>query len=280
MVTKHPIITLTTDFGDSDGFPAAMKAVILRSHPTARVVDVTHHVPRHDVAHAAFVLGQVAPHFPNETVHVAVVDPGVGGAREALALRSPTGGVFIGPDNGVFTHVLARELACGDLRADAEYLQPLRISIPARWRAVDIGRGPHVQGRPSRTFHGRDIFAPAAARVASGVALFDLGDEIHDLVVLNAWPPIHTSEGILGHIQYVDRFGNMATNLRGDEIPPTAAGVTIHGRGVPGPFSSYQEASGVGCIVASHGFLEIFVTGGNAAAELKGAVGDLVNVRV
>jgi S-adenosylmethionine hydrolase len=176
-----PIVTLLTDFGLSDHYVAAMKGVILGICPDARLVDISHEIPAFGIADAAFTLSQAWPYFPAGTVHLIVVDPGVGSARRPL-LVDAAGYRFVAPDNGVLTELLrqgeAREIA------EARFFRP----------------------GPSRTFHGRDIFAPVAAHLAAGVSPAEFGPVIHDPVVL---PFAQAAPQIL----HVDRYGNLVTNL-------------------------------------------------------------------
>ena len=184
------IVTLTTDFGTRDAYVAAMKGAILGIARTVQLVDVTHEVAPHDVAEGAFALEAVAPYFPPGTVHVGVVDPGVGTARRGLAVVS-TGQVFVGPDNGLFTPFLGG----------------------SDWAAFELVAPEYRLPAVSPTFHGRDVFAPAAAHVASGVDPSRLGPRVPDPVRLT-WPASRrTAEGVAGVVVHVDRFGNLMTSI-------------------------------------------------------------------
>ncbi|MGC8779335.1 MAG: SAM hydrolase/SAM-dependent halogenase family protein, partial [Anaerolineae bacterium] len=185
------IITLTTDFGLRDGYVGAMKGVILSLAPHVRIVDLTHEIEPQNIRQATFVLAQAAPYFPAETIHVAVVDPGVGTARRPLLVTTPRAR-YVGPDNGIFTAALGEEGA----------------------RAWVLDRPAYWLPRPSRTFHGRDLFAPIAAHLANGVPPEQLGRPIDDPVRL-AWPqPARHADGHLsGAIIHVDRFGNLISNI-------------------------------------------------------------------
>lgn len=187
------MITLTTDFGTSDGYVAAMKGVMLSIHPDARLVDVTHEIDPQDVMEAAFVLRTTTPFFPPGTVHLVVVDPGVGTDRRAVAVRSGDQW-FVGPDNGVFPLVLD----------DKEPDEIRVLDNPDAWRS----------GTPSTTFHGRDIFAPVAAHLDAGRAPEDIGSSANDLRPLRWAMPITDSHSVQGYVAHVDRFGNCITNIR------------------------------------------------------------------
>ena len=256
------IITLTTDFGTRDAYVAEMKGAILGIARAARqavqLVDVTHEVSPHDVAEGALALEAAAPFFPPGTVHVAVVDPGVGTARRGLAVVA-RGQVFVGPDNGLFTPFLAG----------------------ADWAAFELAAAEYRLPVVSRTFHGRDVFAPAAAHVATGVAPARLGPPVRDPVRL-AWPTALATEGQLaGAVVHVDRFGNLVTSIRGDLLEAFGrdATVSVAGRAVA-RVGTYGEL-GPGCagaLVGSGGRLEIAVREGSAAAVLRARRGTAVVV--
>lgn len=195
------MITLTTDFGTRDGYVAAMKGTMLDIHPQARLVDVTHEIHPQDVMEAAFVLRTAVPYFPTESVHLVVVDPGVGTQRRAVAVRHETEhGVhtFVGPDNGIFPLVLETESPDEAVVLDA----------PDAWRTPE----------PSATFHGRDVFAPVAAHLAAGRDLPDVGSPIDTLKPLRWALPIVDAQTVEGMVIHVDRFGNCITNVRRDTL--------------------------------------------------------------
>lgn len=249
------LIVLTTDYGTSDGYVAAMKGVILGIAPQATIVDVTHDIAAQDVQHGAFVLWQVLPHFPAGTIHVAVVDPGVGTARRILAVRCYQQ-VILAPDNGLLSFVL-EDWAADEVRA----LTNERHMLPQR----------------SATFHGRDIFAPVAAHVANGTAVKDLGAEA------GAWErlPIRlrseTAEGeLLGQVVHVDHFGNLVTNIRRTQLMEGCLGkgqvlIEAGGNTIRQISRTFADAA-VGELVAyfgSSGLLEVAVNGGSAARVLS-----------
>jgi S-adenosylmethionine hydrolase len=250
------IVTLTTDFGTRDAYVAAMKGAILGIARTVQLVDVTHEVAPHDVAEGAFALEAVAPYFPPGTVHVGVVDPGVGTARRGLAVVA-AGQVFVGPDNGLFTPFLG-----GSDWAAFELVAP-----EYRLRAV------------SPTFHGRDIFAPAAGHVAAGVDPSRLGPRVPDPVRL-AWPASRrTAKGVAGVVVHVDRFGNLITSIPATALAGLGAGavVAIAGRRLP-LVSAYGELTrgGAGALVGGSGRIEIAVREGSAARLFRAGRGTRV----
>jgi S-adenosylmethionine hydrolase len=245
------IITLLTDFGTADGYVAAMKGVILSRAPGATLVDVTHDVPPQDVQAGAFALRAFYPLFPAGTVHLAVVDPGVGSARRPIAVGAG-GQWFVGPDNGLFTAVYDGEPA---------------------WRALHLTSERFFRDAVSDTFHGRDIFAPVAAALASGTGPDDLGEPITDPVTLPGARVVREGGRVRGAVVHVDRFGNLITSLsRRDlpEAPRPGFRLTVAGREVRGFHRFYAEAAGGEPFATwgSAGLLEIAVDHGSAAALL------------
>jgi S-adenosylmethionine hydrolase len=203
------IITLLTDYGADDDFVGVCHAVMLGIAPDARIVDITHGIPRHDARQGALVLRNTLPYVP-KGVHVAVVDPQVGTERRAVALRSEDGRIFVGPDNGVLS--LAWESAGGAVEA------------------VDITRSRHRLEPVSATFHGRDLFCPVAARLATGAELAEAGDPLDpDSLKRIVLPQPRTEGGVLvAHVLSVDRFGNASLNVGHEELAGT--GITLGSR--------------------------------------------------
>lgn len=190
------IVTVLSDFGERDGYVAAMKGVILSLAPNAAVVDVGHQVPRGDVEAGAFVVSQYWSLFPGGSVHLIVVDPGVGGARRALA-AAVDGRFIVAPDNGLITRVL---------RAAGE------------WVAVEITSRRILRGAISSTFHGRDIFAPAAAHLAAGRPLSEIGARLPNPVLLDVADPRREEGSVHGRIIHADRFGNLISDIPADWV--------------------------------------------------------------
>ncbi|MBI4245707.1 MAG: SAM-dependent chlorinase/fluorinase [Candidatus Rokubacteria bacterium] len=245
------IVTLTTDFGTRDSYVAEMKAAVLGINRHLHLVDVTHEVEPQDVVEGALVLEAAAPRFPAGTVHLAVVDPGVGTERRGLVLAAG-GHLFVAPDNGLLTPVIAR----------------------GGWEAFELAapeyRGPEV----SRTFHGRDVFAPAAAHLTLGVAPARFGPRVTDPVAL-PWPEARpVAGGIAGTVVYVDRFGNLVTSIEAAQVEMIAAAggavVRIAGAALP-LVGTYGELSlrGAGGVIGSRSRLEVAVRDGSAAARFR-----------
>jgi S-adenosylmethionine hydrolase len=256
------VITLLTDFGLEDGYVAAMKGVIASVAPEARLVDVTHLVPPQDVAFGRFRLLTAAPFFPPGTIHLAVVDPGVGTARRAVAIRSRSGSCFVGPDNG---------LLLGALDADPP-VAAVELSDPGFWRTPT----------PSATFHGRDVFAPVAGHLARGVTLESLGSALRPeaLVKLRLDPWKAVPDGAEGAIQAVDRFGNLISNVPGTALPEDGAwSASLAGRILDGHRTYGDVPPGeLVALVGSHGFVEVAVHRGDARSALGARVGDRVRI--
>lgn len=256
------LITLTTDFGYQDGFAGVLHGVMLSRLPSARIVDVTHGVPRGDVRAAAFVLASSIDYFPPDSIHVVVVDPGVGSERSPLAIRRGRG-FLVGPDNGVFGRVLS-----GSVRWAARRIEHPKARLP----------------EVSATFHGRDIFAPAAAWLAGGGRFDRLGPRVAKPKLMPWTDPVAERDGWRGEVVYVDRFGNATTNLPNALLadPPGAQWrVRLPGRrSCPvGPCYAAVVPGRPVVVPGSDGLLEIAVNQGNAAAELGLGVGLSIGLR-
>src|SRR5579859_3264691 len=259
------LITLLTDFGLSDGFVAVMKGVILGLAPEARLVDITHTIRPQDIREAAIVLGRTTFHFPKDTIHVFVVDPGVGTDRRPIAAQvGPQR--FVGPDNGALTLVFDRARRAG------WPVEVVKLDQPRYWR-------PEI----SHVFHGRDIFAPVAAHWALGVPLTELGSIISDPITFPLAPPERTPTGLRGEIVHLDHFGNIATNIRADDLAgweTVAVQVHVRGATVHGLVATFGERAPVELIalINSAGELGVAVVNGSAARQLQAQVGDPVEV--
>lgn len=259
------VISLLTDFGTRDAYVGVMKGVILGIDPGARLVDLTHEVPAGDIAAAAFQLAEAWCRFPAGSVHLAVVDPGVGTARRPLAARAG-GHYFVGPDNGLFTDVFdeAGEVLARELASEAHRLSPV-----------------------SHTFHGRDIFAPAAAWLSRGTPLSDLGPAIEHPVRLApaAAPPPAADGSVAASVVHVDMFGNLVTSMRGVELeqrfPGQAPVLEWDGGRATRLVAAYAEAppGEPVMLVGSSGRLEISVNRDSAARLTGLGRGDSVRLR-
>jgi S-adenosylmethionine hydrolase len=256
---KPSTITLTSDFGLSDGYVASMKGVLLGLCPGAELVDISHEVPPHEILPTALILEATVPYFPPQTVHLVVVDPGVGSRRRALALAA-AGHFFVGPDNGVFTPFLQEEVVTGVVAIEEERF---------RLRAF------------SSTFHGRDLFAPAAAALARGADYASLGPEIADPVKF-PWPQAAVEgEKLVGTVLHVDYFGNCVTSIKESDLPAWEAYYVRCGGVDFGPLKRHyaEVVSGAPlALVNSMGRLELAIAQGNASVALGLHTGEAVTV--
>jgi S-adenosylmethionine hydrolase len=257
---SRPIVFLT-DYGMADEFVGVCHGVMLRIAPDARVVDLTHSIPRQNVMHGALTLGRATSYMPGDTVYVAVVDPGVGSGRGSIAVRAASDALLVGPDNGLLS--LAWEALGG---AEA---------------AVEITSADVVLQPVSRTFHGRDVFAPAAAHLAAGMPLADLGPplEVDQLHVLELPGPMVAAGAIGARVTGVDGFGNVQLNVGPRDLEAAGIGpvLTVRGRRVPnvGVFADVPQGT-LAAIIDSQGQLALVVNQGNAADTLGLSVGKTV----
>lgn len=257
------LITLTTDFGLKDPFVGIMKGVVAQINPRATVVDLTHGIPPQDVLAAAMVLRHAAEYFPRPTIHVVVVDPGVGSTRRPLLIESDEA-YFVGPDNGVFSLLW-------------EEHQPKRI--------VHLSNPTYYRQPTSATFHGRDIFAPIAAYLSLGVPPVAFGETVDDFVRIE-WPRVFRSEhSLTGEIVYIDGFGNLFSNIRERDLAPLdcekistmLAGLTI--RGLAPNYAAVKKRQPI-ALINSWGLLEVAANQESAARLFHVGIGEKVYVSV
>jgi len=264
MASTPPLITLTTDFGTRDPYVGALRGALLTACPGAQLVDIGHDLPPYDRLAGAYLLAAAAPWFPRGTVHLAVVDPGVGGPRRALAF-SAGGSLFVGPDNGLFTAIYDR----------------LEV---AELRAIDAPRLGLAEAHP--TFHGRDLFAPVAGRLARGAPLAEIGPEVSDPVRLPLTAPRRDGTRLHAGVLAVDRFGNVACNLTREAL--ARCGVLESMLGLPGAMRalgvhrtfSDAPAGDVFLLWGSSGYLELALDQGSAAARLGLTAGEAIEFAV
>jgi hypothetical protein len=253
------IVTFTTDFGFSDGYVGAMKGVVLSLAPDATLVDISHGIAAQDVAGGAVVLAQAAPLFPRGTIHVAVVDPGVGGARADLVVEAG-GSLFVGPDNGV-----------------------LSLAAPAPRTVYRIDEAAFRREPVSPTFHGRDVFASAAGRLASGLPASAAGPAVEQLVELEAPLVRRVGDRVEGTVTHVDGFGNLLTSLQAGVVP-AGAHIELHGsegtfRPTLGKTFADVAAGTLVAYIGSSGQLEIGLRDGSAAVATGAGRGSVVRLR-
>ena len=274
------IITLTTDFGISDAYVATMKGVILGINPQVKIIDVCHFIEPQDIAQAAFVLSTAYPYFPKKTVHLVVVDPGVGSERRAIILRTPVA-YFVAPDNGVLSYVIAQSLAKPVMEKGMFSLRE-KTKPGAELEAVAITNPRFWRSPVSTTFHGRDIFAPVAAALSLGFSPIEFGEPTDSVWVLPLSRPDQRPDGMLvGHILHIDNFGNLITDIKSDNLTLKAEHITIEvsGQLIFGLSGTYAEGSGLLALIGSSGYLEVSLKGGSASSLLDARVGDEVRLR-
>jgi len=255
------IITLTTDFGLADPYVAEMKAVILGINPSVEIVDISHQIEKFNIRMGAYILASAAPYFPKGTIHVAVVDPGVGTKRKPILIETEKG-FFIGPDNGVLA-----------LAAEKQGVRHI----------YEIANPKYMLTKVSTTFHGRDIFAPAAAHISKGVPPLEFGPEIRRIVKPQFAKIVRKGSMLVGEIIHVDGFGNVVTNFTAEELESLGIGESLNIKigEVALKLKFCRAYAEVGAkkplaIIGSHDFLEISVNKGNAAEMFGAKVGDKV----
>ena len=260
----HAIITLTTDFGLRDPYVAEMKAVILGICPNATIVDVSHEIEKFNVRMGAFILASAAPYFPKGTIHVAVVDPGVGTKRKPILVHTEQS-FYIGPDNGILA-----------LAAKKQGIK----------RIYEISNSELMLPKISHTFHGRDVFAPAAAHLAMGIPPADFGPQIHDIVMPEFTKVVKRNDALVGEVLYIDGFGNIITNFAEEDFEELdvkeVAEVRLNNVDLRLKLcKAYAEAELQKplAIIGSHNFLEISINQGNAAKTFKAKIGDKIALR-
>jgi len=271
------IITLTTDFGLTDAYVAAMKGVILGINPEAKLIDICHSIKPQNIPQAAFVLSTAYQFFPQKTIHLVVVDPGVGTERRGIILRTPSAD-FVAPDNGVLSYAIqesSAKPAADNVNLQERELEPgleaVAITKPQFWRTP-----------VSSTFHGRDIFAPIAALLSLGFPPINFGEAITSLTMLPLPKPHRRPDGsLVGHILHIDNFGNLITNIKGSDLPPTKQPITVEvgNHAISGLSRTYAEGQGLLTLIGSSGYLEVSLRGGSASAFLDAEIGSEVRLR-
>lgn len=269
------IVTLTTDFGLSDGYVGMMKGVLLALSPQVQIVDITHDIEPGNVQQAAFVLGTSYKFFPKDTVHVVIVDPGVGTERNALCLRG-LGQYFVGPDNGVFSYILADAPDESEAPADEESVGPNPRALPGGLEGVRLTNEKFWLREVSNTFHGRDVFAPVAARLPE-TRLTELGEPVQSVLAYRRPTARIDEQGrMAGEVLHVDRFGNLITSIRRGQIEGKPVRGLVEGHAFSGPVRSYGDGDSLFALIGSAGYVEIAEKEGSAAARTGARVGSAV----
>ena len=270
------VITLTTDFGTDDAYVAAMKGVILTINPGVTIVDFCHNIQPQNVDQAAFVLSTAYHYFPEGTIHVVVVDPGVGSERRGVLLVTPSA-FFIAPDNGILSYVI--EEASRETDEESPLIGEGETELGFGLQAFAL-TNPHFWRFPvSDTFHGRDIFAPVAAHLSLGTAARDFGDPIHTLFTFPPPGPQIKEDGVLtGRVIHIDHFGNLITNFKQKDLPQGRLFIEAAGHIIEDVSQYYAEASEILAIIGSSGNLEISLKNGSAARLLRAKIGSEVSI--
>ena len=272
-----PPITLLTDFGTEDAYAAVMKGVILTRDPRATLVDITHAIEPQNIRHGAFVLATAYQYFPKNTIHVAVVDPGVGSGRRAIILKV-AGAVFVAPDNGLLTYVID-QLSLNEDQVPDSGGEAVMVRLKRGIEAVSITDPRFWRTPVSPTFHGRDIFAPVAAGLSLGLSPYEFGEKTDTLTVLPITRPrVVGADELVGHAMHIDRFGNIVTDIRSSDLPRGPVEIGVGGARIDGISRYYGEARGLAALIGSSGYLEISLRDGSAARQLDTIVGDEVTV--
>ena len=262
---KSSIITLTTDFGDRDYFVGVMKGIMLGINPKVKIVDITHNVSPFQVMEVAFLIANFYSYFPKGTIHLAVVDPGVGSSRRPVIAKTKDY-FFVAPDNGVLSYIYKKEknIKVYEIANDDYFLKPL-----------------------SQTFHGRDIFAPVAAHISKGVSCNKIGKRINDFVSIPIKEPAIRKNIIVGEMLYIDRFGNLITNISKEDFESSLSQskrkifkIKINDFRIRSLSASYSSAKwkNLSAIWGSHGYLEIFSKEGNAGERFRIKPGEKISI--
>ena len=261
---KNSVITLLTDFGTKDHYVASMKGTILSINPKCTLIDITHHVSPHDINEGAFILANAYSFFPKGTIHVSVIDPGVGSPRRPILIVTPNY-LFVGPDNGLFTFVLKRE---------------------KMKKVVALTNQKYFFPHMSTTFHGRDLFAPVAAYLSLGVKPNEFGPELNSWVELDFEKPRVRRGKLTGEILHIDAFGNLISNINEEQlfhfVKNHSFVIRTGKRDIQGLKKGYWEAQEgeLLALIGSGDFLEISVREGDAQKVLKSRQGDKVRIRL
>jgi S-adenosylmethionine hydrolase len=272
------IITLTTDFGYDDAYVAAMKGAILSINSEANIIDISHSIKPQNILQAAFILSVAYRYFPKQTIHMAIVDPGVGSERQGIILKTPSA-FFVAPDNGILSYIID-DLLLVESRSLTKQTHDLKEIVFKKGLEAAAITDPRFWRHPvSPTFHGRDIFAPVAAGLSLGISPYEFGEKINSLHVLSIPKPSLDPEGnLVGQVLNVDRFGNLITNIKSNDLPGKDVMIEIAGYCIQGISDYYAQNKGVMAIVGSSGYLEVSLREGSACDFLGTVVGDEIKV--
>ena len=269
--SSEAIITLTTDFGLDDAYVAAMKGVILEINPGATIIDISHSIEPQNIRQGAFVLSTAFSYFPQDSVHLVVVDPGVGSPRRAIILETDSA-IFVAPDNGVLSYVIQAS-------STKRVSKPTLMKLPRELQAFEITNSKYWHHPVSSTFHGRDVFAPVAAHVSLGIPLHELGQPIASVNVFPLSRPQTAADGsFIGHILHIDHFGNLITDITSQDLPSGGYSIQVAGHKIGSLSHSYEQSPNLLALIGSSGQLEIALKGGSAARLLRSKLGDELQI--
>lgn len=250
------IITLTTDFGYEDSYIATMKGIILSINQNVSIIDISHNIRPQNIKQGAFVLKSAVPYFPAGSIHVAVVDPGVGSERRSILVSTPAN-FFIAPDNGILSLVIRN----------------------TSYKVYNLVKESYWHKPVSSTFHGRDIFAPVAAYLSTGINPEEIGERINNLAILDSLDPlIIDNRQIKGEVIHIDHFGNLITNIAAEILPGVNINIEISRHIINGLCLTYSEKAGLIALIGSSGYMEIAYNGKSAAEYLSAGIGTQVIV--
>jgi S-adenosylmethionine hydrolase len=272
------IITLTTDFGYDDAYVAAVKGAILSINPDANIIDISHSIKPQNILQAAFILSTAYRYFPKQTIHVAIVDPGVGSDQQGIILKTPSA-AFVAPDNGILSYIID-DLFSVESNSLTEQHHDLKEIVFKKGLEAAAITDPRFWRQPvSPTFHGRDIFAPVAAGLSLGISIYEFGEKINSLHILPIPKPSLDSEGnLVGRVLHIDRFGTLITNIKSNNIPGRSIVIEVAGYCIQGISDYYAQNKGIMAIVGSSGYLEVSLRDGSACDFLGVTVGDEIKV--
>jgi hypothetical protein len=267
------MVTLLTDFGDTDSYVAVVKATILKIDPHVNIIDLTHQVSAQNIIEGAFILGTAWQSFPIGTIHMAIVDPGVGTERKALLLEG-NGHIFLAPDNGILSFVIPEDKTRNCLLA--QYI----ADVPKGYTARVLNNENYWLKYTSSTFHARDIFAPTAGHLANGVPPEKLGEIVTSITRFSIIQPSWDNDVLVGKVIHIDHFGNVITTIPNYLLEDNdSVTVFIANNHIERLSLTYGTGTGLIALTGSHGYLEIAIRNGNAAKTLNIKVKDLVKVR-
>jgi S-adenosylmethionine hydrolase len=255
-----------------------VKGAILSINPEANIIDISHSIKPQNIIQAAFILSTAYRYFPKQTIHVAIVDPGVGSERQGIILKTPSA-IFVAPDNGILSYIID-DLFSVESCSLTEQTHDLKEIVFKKGLEAAAITDPRFWRHPvSPTFHGRDIFAPVAAGLSLGISPYEFGEKINSLHILPIPKPTLDTEGnLVGRVLHVDRFGTLITNIKSNDLTGKNIMIEVAGHCIQGISDYYAQKEGIMAIVGSSGYLEVSLRDGSACDFLGAIVGDEIKV--